>query len=85
MGAVRSLGILVAGVIVGAGAVVAYRIAQESGRPVQEVLSEVPGELGHLYSELKAKAAEVLEKGQALYGQGQQEADVADAEVSAQE
>lgn len=61
MGAVKSLVALAAGAVIGAGALIAYRICQETGKSFQEALSEVPGELERLYSELRDRGTEVLE------------------------
>jgi len=73
MGATRSLLLLGAGAIMGGAAVIAYRISEETGKPFQEALSEVPAELERLYAELRAKSEQALEKGRALYEEKQAE------------
>jgi hypothetical protein len=72
MGAVRSLAILTAGAALGGVALLAYRISQENGKPMQEALADVPAEVQRLYAELKAKGGEALEKGRAVYEEKQQ-------------
>lgn len=73
MGALKSLAILTAGAAIGGVALLAYRISQETGKPVQEALADVPAEVQRLYAELKAKGNEALEKGRAAYVDKQQE------------
>ena len=73
MGAVRSLAILAAGAAIGGVALLAYRISQETGKPMQEALSDVPAEVQRLYGELRAKGGEAFEKGRAVYEEKQQE------------
>lgn len=73
MGAVKSLVALAAGAVIGAGALIAYRISQETGKPFQEALADVPAELERLYGEVKVKGSEVLEKGRAAYEEKQEE------------
>jgi hypothetical protein len=73
MGAVRSLAILTAGAAIGGVALLAYRISQETGKPMQEALTDVPAEVRRLYAELKTKSEEALEKGRAAYEEKQQE------------
>jgi hypothetical protein len=72
MGAVRSLAILTAGAALGGVALLAYRISQENGKPMQEALADVPAEVQRLYAELKAKGGDALEKGRAAYEEKQQ-------------
>jgi len=73
MGATRSLLLLGAGAIMGGAAVIAYRISEETGKPFQEALSEVPAELERLYAELRVKSEQALVKGRALYEEKQAE------------
>jgi len=73
MGAVRSLVILAAGAAIGGVALLAYRISQETGKPIQEALADVPAEIQRLYAELKTKGTEAFEKGRAAYEEKQQE------------
>jgi hypothetical protein len=73
MGAVRSLAILAAGAAIGGVALLAYRISQDTGKPMQEALADVPGEVQRLFADLKLKAGDALEKGRALYEEKQQE------------
>jgi hypothetical protein len=72
MGAVRSLAILTAGAAIGGVALLAYRISQETGKPMQQAIADVPVEVQRLYAELKAKSEEALEKGRAAYEEKQQ-------------
>jgi hypothetical protein len=73
MGTVRSLAILAAGAAIGGVALLAYRISQDTGKPMQEALADVPGEVQRLLADLKVKAGDALEKGRALYEEKQQE------------
>ena len=73
MGAVKSLVILAAGAAIGGAALIAYRISQETGKPMQEALADVPGEVQRLYAEAKARGEEVLERGRAAYEDKHQE------------
>jgi hypothetical protein len=71
MGAVRSLAILTAGAAIGGVALLAYRISQETGKPMQQAIADVPVEVQRLYAEIKAKSEEALEKGRAAYEEKQ--------------
>jgi hypothetical protein len=73
MGTVRSLAILAAGAAIGGVALLAYRISQETGKPMQEALADVPVEIQRLLADVKIKGSEALEKGRAMYGEKQQE------------
>jgi hypothetical protein len=73
MGVVRSLGVLTAGAVMGATALIAYRIMQETGKPLQEAVAEVPAEIGKLYAELRVRAREMLEAGRAVYQDAEQD------------
>lgn len=73
MGSFRSLLILAAGAAIGGAALIAYRISQESGKPFQEALSDVPAEAQRLFSELKGHATEAMERGREIYVEKQEE------------
>jgi hypothetical protein len=73
MGTVRSLAILAAGAAIGGVALLAYRISQETGKPMQEALADVPAEVQRLFADLKVRAGDALEKGRSLYEEKQQE------------
>lgn len=73
MGTVRSLVILAAGAAIGGVALLAYRISQETGKPMQEALADVPAEVQRLLADVKTKGSEALEKGRAVYEEKQQE------------
>ncbi len=62
MSALKSLGILASGVVLGAAIVIAYRVAQDKDKPLQEAFAEVPAELERLYTGLKAKGAEAYDR-----------------------
>ncbi len=72
MGTIRSLAILAAGAAIGGVALLTYRISQDTGKPMQEALADVPGEVQRLFADLKTKAGDALEKGRALYEEKQQ-------------
>lgn len=67
MGAVRSLTLLAAGAVLGAAALIAHRISEETGKPLQEALAEVPSELESLLGEIMSRGEGALEKGRTLY------------------
>jgi hypothetical protein len=73
MGTLRSLAILTAGAAIGGVALLAYRISQETGKPMQQAIADVPAEAQRLYAEIRAKSGEALEKGRAAYEEKQQE------------
>ena len=73
MAAVKSLVVLAAGAVIGAAALIAYRISQETGKSLPESLSEVPAELERLYAELKKRGADAFDKGRAAYEEKQHE------------
>jgi len=62
MGALRSLVLLATGAVVGVSALIAYRIAQETGKPIEEALADVPAELERLLRDVKAWGEDALEK-----------------------
>jgi len=47
----------------GAAAMITRRIMQETGKPLQEAVAEVPAELEKFYTELKAKTLEFMQTG----------------------
>jgi hypothetical protein len=73
MGTLRSLAILASGVAIGGAALIAYRISQETGKPLQEALADVPAEAQRLFADLKTRASEAVERGRAMYQDKQQE------------
>ena len=72
-GAFRSLLVLATGAAIGGAALLAYRISQETGKPFQEALADVPAELQRLVGDVKSKAGDALEKGRSMYEDKQQE------------
>ena len=73
MGSLRSLFILAAGAAIGGAALIAYRISQESGKPFQEALADVPAEAQRLFAEVKGRANEAVERGRGMYQEKQEE------------
>ena len=73
MGTFRSLAILAAGAAIGGAALIAYRISQETGKPLQEALADVPAEAERLFADLKTRASEALDRGRVMYEDKQQE------------
>ena len=71
MGTFRSLLILGAGVVIGGVALIAYRISQETGKPLQDALLEVPAEAGRMFADVRTRAAEAVERGREIYEQRQ--------------
>jgi len=75
MGTSRSLIVLAAGAAIGGAVLIAYRIAQETGKPLQEAFSDVPAEAQRIFADLKNRAAEAVEHGREMYQEKQQEID----------
>ena len=73
MGTFRSLFILATGAALGGAALIAYRISQETGKPLQEALSDVPAEAQRLFSEIRGRAAEAVDRGRDMYVEKQEE------------
>jgi hypothetical protein len=73
MGTFRSLMILLTGVAIGGALLIAYRISQETGKPLQEALSDVPGEAQRLFADLKGRATDAIDRGREMYLEKQDE------------
>jgi gas vesicle protein len=73
MGSFKSLFVLLAGAAIGGAALIAYRISQETGKPFQEALSDVPGEAQRMFADLKGRATEAVERGREMYVDKQEE------------
>ncbi len=73
MGTFRSLFILAAGAAIGGAALIAYRVSQETGKPFQEALSDVPAEAQALFADLRGKASEAIQRGREMYADKQEE------------
>jgi hypothetical protein len=71
MGTFKSLFVLVAGAAIGGAALIAYRVSQETGKPFQEALSDVPGEAQRLFADIKGRATEAVERGREMYEEKQ--------------
>jgi hypothetical protein len=71
MGAFRSVLILGVGVVIGGAALIAYRISQETGKPLQDALLEVPAEAGRIFTDIRTRAAVAVERGREMYEQRQ--------------
>jgi hypothetical protein len=64
---------MVVGAAVGGAALIAYRISQETGKPMQEAIADVPAEAQRLFADLRSRAAEAVERGRQMYEEKQQE------------
>ncbi|NLO27457.1 MAG: hypothetical protein GX113_04660 [Actinobacteria bacterium] len=73
MGSFRSLLILTAGAVLGGAALIAYRISEESGKPFQEALSDVPAEAQRMFADLRGRADDAMERGREMYMEKQEE------------
>ena len=73
MGTWRSLFILAAGAALGGAALIAYRISQETGKPLQEAFADVPVEAQRLFADVKSRATEAVERGRSMYMEKQEE------------
>jgi len=52
---------------------IAYRISQESGKPFQEALSDVPAEAQRLFADLRGRADDAVERGREMFMEKQEE------------
>jgi hypothetical protein len=73
MGTFKSLLVLVAGAAIGGATLIAYRISQETGKPLQEAFSDVPGEAQRIFADVKSRATEAVDRGREMYVDKQQE------------
>jgi hypothetical protein len=73
MGTFKSLLVLVAGAAIGGATLIAYRISQETGKPLQEAFSDVPGEAQRIFADVKGRATEAVDRGREMYVDKQQE------------
>jgi hypothetical protein len=73
MGTFRSLFILAAGVAIGGAVLIAYRISQETGKPLQEAFSDVPAEAQRLFSDMRNRATDAIDRGRDMYLEKQEE------------
>lgn len=73
MGAFRSLCVLAAGAAIGGAVLIAYRVSQETGKPLQEAFSDVPAEAQRLFSDLRSRATEAIDRGRDMYLEKQDE------------
>jgi hypothetical protein len=73
MGTFRNLFILAAGAAIGGATLIAYRISQETGKPLQEAFSDVPVEAQRLFAEIRSRATEAMDRGKDMYVEKQDE------------
>jgi hypothetical protein len=73
MGTFRSLCILATGAAIGGAVLIAYRISQETGKPLQEAFSDVPAEAQRIFEDLRTKATEAIDRGRDMYLEKQDE------------
>ncbi len=71
MGTFRSLLILGTGVVIGGAVLIAYRISQETGKPLQDALLDVPAEAGRMFADVRERATEAVDRGREMYEQRQ--------------
>lgn len=73
MGTFRSLIVLATGAAIGGAVLIAYRISQETGKPLQEAFSDVPAEAQRILADIKGRATEAIDRGREMYVEKQQE------------
>lgn len=73
MGTLRSLLILACGAAIGGALLIAHRISEETGKPFQEAWADVPAEAQRLFSDVRTRAAEALDRGRDMYLEKQEE------------
>ena len=65
--------VLATGAAIGGAVLIAYRISQETGKPLQEAFSDVPAEAQRLFADVKGRAVEAVDRGREMYVEKQQE------------
>jgi hypothetical protein len=73
MGVCRSLFVLSVGAAIGGAVLLAYRVSQETGKSFMEAWTDVPGEAERLFTDLRGRAEEAMERGREAYGSKQAE------------
>jgi uncharacterized MAPEG superfamily protein len=73
MGVCRSLLVLTVGAAIGGAVFLAYRVSQESGKSFMEAWADVPGEAERLFSDVRGRAEEALQRGREAYDSKQAE------------
>ncbi|MCX8032842.1 MAG: hypothetical protein N3B14_05580 [Thermoleophilia bacterium] len=73
MGAFRTLLLLTAGAAVGGAVLIAYRVSQETGKPLLEAFADVPAEGKKVLCGLADRARDAFEYGRQMYQQKQEE------------
>ncbi len=69
----RSMVLITLGAIAGGAILVAQRISQETGKPLQEAFTDVPAEAQRIFADLRGRACEAVERGREMYLDRQQE------------
>jgi len=75
MGTLRSVLLLTTGAVIGGAVFIAYRVSQETGKPLLEAFADVPGEMQRLTEDLKERVCAAIERGREVYLQKQEEID----------
>lgn len=75
MGRLRSVLLLAVGAIIGGTVFLAYRVSQETGKPLLESFADVPAEIQRLNQNLRTRVSEAVERGREAYWEKQQEMD----------
>lgn len=75
MGTFRSLVVLATGAVIGGAVLIAYRISQETGKPLQEAFSDVPAEAQRLFADVKSRATDAIDRGREMYVEKRQQVD----------
>ncbi|NLE10083.1 MAG: hypothetical protein GX630_01145 [Actinobacteria bacterium] len=73
MGTVRSLLILTAGAAIGGAALIAYRISEETGKPLLEAMYDIPAEAQRVVADVKTRATEAIDRGRSVYEEEQED------------
>lgn len=73
MGTFRSLFILAVGAAIGGAALITYRISQDTGKPLAEAIPDVPAEARRLFSDVRDRATQAIERGRDMYLEKQEE------------
>jgi len=73
MGVGRSLFVLLAGAAIGGALLLAYRVSQETGKSFSESLTDVPTEAQRLFTDLRGRADQAIDRGRDAYHEKESE------------
>ncbi len=73
MGVIRSSALVLAGAAAGGALLLAHRVSQETGKGLTESFADVPEEAQRVFTDLRGKAEEAINRGKEAYHEKQHE------------